>query len=134
MLPLLILVATILLTASFIGLTAYEGRHAVRLFDERRAALDHVVRRVQFIIEHVDFAAFLEEAVRHLAHRIAHDSVHLSLQLVRAVERLLTRVVRSFRSREGGGVPRESTRAFVKTLSDFKEQLKAVTPEVSEIQ
>lgn len=82
--------------------------------------------------------AFVREEVRRLAARISHDLAHLSLQAVRTTERLLTRLVRHLRSRHTidtiDTVPRENVREFVKTLSDFKSQLKGTHPEVGEIQ
>lgn len=131
---LVILLATTALCIGFVVLTVYEAEHGMRFFGERRARFDKQIGRIAFIIEHVDFAAFLYDEVRHLAHSVAHSIAHLSLQSVRAIERLLTRLVRSFRAKEASLVPRESTREFVKTLSNFKEQLKATTPEVPEIQ
>lgn len=132
MAALILILLAIALLVGFVALTAYETEHGTRFFEAQRAQLDRHVERIVFIIEHVDFAAFLRDEVRHFAHRVGHAIVHLSLQAVRAAERLLTRLVRSFRAREATtAAPRESTRAFVKTLSDFKEQLK--TPEVPEI-
>ncbi|MBU6214391.1 hypothetical protein KGM48_00905 [Patescibacteria group bacterium] len=130
---LLLILGTIALLGGFIAMTAYETGRGSRFFSARRARLDRLVERISFIIEHVDFAAFLRDELRHLAHRIGHDIAHLSLQIVRAIERILTRLVRSFRVREAGSAPRESTRAFVKTLSDFKEHLKATAPEIPKI-
>jgi hypothetical protein len=76
----------------------------------------------------------LSELTRHFAERVAHDSVHISLLAVRAVERLLTRAVRHLRAEHSvSAPPRESSREFVQTLSDFKEQLKATPPEVPDI-
>jgi len=87
---------------------------------------------MEFILENVDLGAFLRDEVRNAANRIGHAIANLSLQAVRATERLLTRVVRYLRVRhEVSAAPRESTREFVKTLSDFKENLKA--PEVPDI-
>lgn len=134
MFPLFLILATIVLLAGFVALTVYEKEHEVRFLRERRERLDRVVERAVFIIEHVDFAAFLRDEIHHLARRVGHDVVNLSLQIVRAIERLLTRLVRHFRARQADVEPRESTRAFVKTLSDFKEQLKASPPEIPEIQ
>jgi len=51
---------------------------------------------------------------------------------VRAVERLLTRVVRYLRTRQAvDAQPRGTTREFVQQLSEFKGQL--VRPEVPEL-
>ena len=129
-----VLTALILLGA-FFALTHYETRRGMRLFAPLRTRLDRDVERVEFVLTHVDLAAFLRDELRRVAHRIGHDIVHLSLQVVRAVERLLTRLIRYFHTRQAvDTTPRESTRAFVKTLSDFKSRLKATHPEISDIQ
>lgn len=110
----------------FLVLTQYENRRGRRFFSERRDRFDASVRRIEFILEHVDFAAFARDEIRRAMNQIGHASAHLSLQSVRAVERLLTRLVRHFRSKHDVAVaPRENAREFVKTLSDFKENLKA---------
>jgi hypothetical protein len=118
----------------FLVLSDYEMRRNVRLFARGRARLDEQVARIEFIIAHVDFAAFLREEVHHISHRIAQEVVHLSLQTVRAVERLLTRVVRHLHMQHAiDPMPRENAREFVKTLSDFKGSLKATHPKVPDI-
>ena len=125
-----ILIAFALLVGFFI-LTQYEVKHDMRFFGVGRARLDTNVERIEYILAHVDFGAFVREEVRHAMDRIRHAAAHLSLQAVRAIERALTRVVRYFRARhEERAVPRESTREFVKTLSDFKDGLKATHPDI----
>ncbi|MFA5942696.1 MAG: hypothetical protein WC798_03435 [Candidatus Paceibacterota bacterium] len=122
------------LLVGIFAMTGYEARRGVRLFAPYRTRLDEQVDRVEFILTHVDFSAFLRDLIRHIAHRIAHDSAHLSLLAVRAVERSLTRVVRYLRTRRAIDIPpRENAREFVQTLSDFKDQLKATPPEIPDI-
>lgn len=121
----------------FVALTQYESRRGFRLFAHARAELDAQVGRIEFIVEHVDLAAFVREEAHHAVNRIGHWVAHLSLQVVRAVERFLTRLVRHLRRRNEETVaPRENAREFVKTLSDFKETINAVHPEIdaSEVQ
>ncbi len=130
---LLLIFATIALLAGFVAITTYETGHGMRFFNAERTWLDRQTERVSFIIAHVDLAAFLREEIQHFVQRIGHDIVHFSLQFVRAIERFLTRLVRTFRSREANVAPRESAREFVKTLTDFKEQLRATAPEIPEI-
>ena len=125
---------TLVLLAGFLVLTRYETEHGARVFAPLRARLDRDVERIAFVLTHVDLGVFLRDEIRHFAHRVGHDSVHLSLQVVRAIERLLTRLVRYFRTRQtDDAVPRESTRVFVQTLSDFKVHLKTTRPDVSEM-
>ena len=129
----LIFVTTALL-AGFLVLTRYEERRGSRLCEKQRARLDRQAARAAFVLSHVDLAAFVRDEVRRAAGRIGHDSVHLSLQAVRAVERLLTRIVRDLRARHTIDVtPRESSRPFVKTLSDFKDRLKAARSKVPDV-
>ena len=132
---LLFILITLGLFGGFFVLIQYEARRGARLFEEKRIRLDRNIERIAFVIEHVDLGAYLRDEVRHLVGRVSHDIAHLTLQAVRAVERLLTRLVRYLRSRHAvHTLPRENAREFVKTLSDFKGTLKATHPEVSDIQ
>ena len=131
---LLFILGTLALLAGFFALTWYEERRGVRVYAARREHLDRQVARVEFILENVDLAAFLRSEVYRAASRIGHDVVHLSLQAVRTAERTLTRLVRDLRARHDiDTAPRESSRPFVKTLSDFKDRLKATRPEVPDV-
>ncbi|MCR4275989.1 MAG: hypothetical protein NUV90_01255 [Candidatus Parcubacteria bacterium] len=122
------------LLGGFFVLTNYEARRGVRVFAAHRVRLDHSIERVEFILQHVDFGSFLRTEVRHLIARASHDIAHLSLQAVRATERLLTRLVMHLRSKHAvDTAPLGNVREFVKTLSDFKGGLKATHPEVREI-
>ncbi|OGG78586.1 hypothetical protein A3A36_01850 [Candidatus Kaiserbacteria bacterium RIFCSPLOWO2_01_FULL_52_12b] len=122
------------LIAGFFILTWYEAERGVRFFAAQRSRLDQNVERISFAFAHIDFGAFLREEMRHLIVRISHDIAHLSLMVVRAVERLLTRLVRRLRTpRALDTAPRDSAREFVKTLSEFKGQLNATHPEISDI-
>ena len=123
------------LLAGFFALTWYESRRGTRVLADSRAHLDAYVERIEFVMHHVDFAAFLRTEVRSLVRRAGHEITHASLQAVRAVERLLTRAAKHLRVQHPiDAAPRESAREFVKTLSDFKVQLKTTRPEISEIQ
>jgi len=128
---LIFILITFGLFIGFFALTKYETSHGVRFFADERTNLDKRVAHVEFILEHVDLAAFARDEVRRLVARVSHDVAHLSLQAVRAAERLLTRLVMHLRTRRAvDTAPRENVREFVKTLSDFKGTLKAVHPEV----
>lgn len=125
---------TLALLAGFFALTNYETRRGMRVFEAERAHLDRTVERVEFILQHVDLGAFLRDEIRRLIARLGHDIAHLSLQAVRSTERVLTRLVRHLRSRHTvDTTPRETARPFVKSLSDFKDRLKATRPEVPEL-
>jgi hypothetical protein len=128
---LIFLLISFALLGGFFALTHYETSRGVRVFAHHREKLDARVRHVEFIFQHVDLAGFLRAEVRAFATRVGHDVAHLSLQLVRVVERLLTRVVRYLRSKHMiDEAPRENAREFVKTLSAFKDDLKGKHPDV----
>jgi len=114
------------LLAGFFALTHYEARRGVRVFARARTDLDQKVARAEFILSHVDFAAFARDEMRRAGTLIGHTTVHISLQTVRAAERILTRLVRHFHAqKEVDAAPRETARPFVKTLADFKGRLNA---------
>jgi len=134
MLYLIFILASFVLLVGFFALTDYETRHGVRFYAVHRERLDHSIERFLFISEHVNFAEFLRDEVRHFAGRIGHSVVHFSLIGVRSVERVLTNLVRRLRNHpEIDTAPRETAREFVKTLSDFKDGLNATHPEISDI-
>lgn len=124
---------TLALLAGFLVVTEYESRRGARVFASKRDALDAKVARAEFILEHVDFWAFVREEFLRIAHRLGHDIARLSLEAVRAIERLLTRLVKRLRMHrlmlEEDTAPRETTRPFVKSLSDFKDRLKKAAKE-----
>lgn len=130
---LILVIAAVALLAGFFALTRYEARRGIRFYAPQRERLDQSVERIEFILAHVDLGEFLRSEIRHLVSRIGHDAAHLSLLAVRFVERLLTRLVRRLRADpEVDTAPRETAREFVKTLSDFKDNLKATHPEISD--
>ena len=129
---LIAVLVSLALLAGFVSLVQYETKSGARLFALKRAQFDAHVERIEFIVEHVDLLAFAQDEVRHAMTRLGHAVAHLSLVAVRAVERLLTRLVRHLRiQHEDEVAPRETAREFVKTLSDFKDGLKATHPDIS---
>jgi len=136
MIQLTLILLSLVLAVGFGVMLTYESRSGARLFGAERSALDARVDHAVFILTHIDFVAFVREEGKHLLARIGHDSAHLVLQSVRAVERLLTRIVRALRAHRAQReeAPRETSRAFVKTLSDFKGDLAASRPkEIGEL-
>jgi hypothetical protein len=126
--------SAILLFAAGTLCMAVESYRGVRLFEARRSAFDAFVGRLEFIAAHVDLVAFARDESLHIGRTVAHDIAHGSLQSVRATERFLTRVVRHLRSQRSlPAEPRESSREFVKTLSDFKGHLTAHRPEMPDV-
>lgn len=89
-----------LLLIVFLALTVFEARSGRRVLAARRYAFDAKVSRYAFIIAHVDWGAFSADIVRTWIERATHDIAHGALIAVRALERTLTRVVRTLRSRQ----------------------------------
>lgn len=128
------ILTTLVIFFSFLILTWYEKKRGVRFLEALRAHFDRQVERIEFIFVHIDLSAFLRDMVHHSARRVALDSTRLSLQSVRAVERLLIRLIRRFHMHQSlNAAPRGNARAFIKTLSDFKNNLKTVRPDVLDI-
>ena len=135
MIHLIVIGIALVLAGGFLVLNAYEKTLAERYYEEYRARLDKEVKRLTFILTHVDFAAFAREESHRIAGKISHYVAHLTLQAVREIERLLTRLVRYLRVHHQVEVrPAAEAREFVKTLSDFKERLKDTMPEVAPVQ
>jgi hypothetical protein len=132
---LVFLLVSLLLLVGFFALTWYEDERGARYLAPHRERLDAHVKRAEFVLTHVDFNAFAREEARRLVTQTGHRLAHFSLQLVRGVERLLTRLVRHLRTEHAVEVrPSGEAREFVKTLSDFKDRLKDTMPEVPPIQ
>ncbi len=132
---LVFIVITIALTIGWVALLRYESRIGIRYAVLHRANLDAKVERIEFLLAHVDFVSFLREETHHLMNRIGHDIVELTLRVIRAIERFLTSIVRTLRTRQTVATHpqdvRGNAREFVKKLSEFKEQLRR--PEVPDI-
>jgi hypothetical protein len=90
---------SILLFAGFLLLTYLESSRQFRLMPASRAKLDRHVKRVAFVVSHVDWSAFIGQLVRNAAEIIVHDVAHATLLVIRALERLLTRIVHGLRTR-----------------------------------
>lgn len=134
MLNLIFILTALTLFVGFFALTRYEARRGVRFYAQYRDRLDRFAERTEFIVENVNLGEFLRDEIRHFVGRIGHAAVHFSLVVVRAVERILTNLVRRLRTHPAiDEAPRETAREFVKTLSDFKGSLNATHPEISDI-
>lgn len=133
MTPLILVGATMGLLAGFLGLTQIEAKTG-RRYGAWRTKLDEFVDRMLYIYTHVDLAEFVRDEVRHHIGRTGQAGLHLALTVVRWVERTLTRLMRYFRAHPDVNVaPRETAREFVRTLSDFKEELRTTPREISDI-
>lgn len=97
---LILIAAPLVLLALFLAVTAYEGRRGRRLaLSGPRYLFDKKMERAAFIVQHVDWGAFLNDLTKSGAERLLHDLAHSTLIAVRAVERELTSLVRTLRAR-----------------------------------
>lgn len=97
---LLLILVPLALLGLFLGLVAHEERAGRRiLLPGRRHHFDLKASRAFFVIQHVDWGAFLNDLTRTSAERLIHDVAHSTLLGVRFAERHLTRLVRALRAR-----------------------------------
>lgn len=89
-----------LLLGGFLILTALEAKHGARFLERTRGALDERVASVSAAVRHPGFRATVTEGLQDIAAHGVHEVVHGFLVLVRGVERMLTRLVRSIRARQ----------------------------------
>lgn len=113
------------LLGAFLALTHYETTHGVRFFGTIRGRFDKKVARAAFIINHVDWPALISHMTKTVLARIAHDIAHTTLIIVRILERVLTRVVKSLRTRrESVDVVRDHKRFDLRaSLAQFRSTL-----------
>lgn len=105
---LITILASLLLLTGFVAWSWLETRQGFRVLAGPRRRLDSKVARTVFVIQHIDWAAFFAHVARASAERIAHDAVHATLIVVRTIERMLTRNIRSLRERVQANVPEEA--------------------------
>lgn len=91
------------LLGGFLLLTMYEGRKQTRVLGGARSAFDARIAKISFIASHVNWSEFLGEFVRTGASNVIHMLAEGTLAAVRALERLLTRIVRYLRGRRDKG-------------------------------
>lgn len=96
---LIAVIAAFLAFAGFLLLTLYEAKRGTRFFASARYRLDRKAGKLFFVAGHVDWGAFTAHLTRTTFTTVAHDLAHGSLVAVRAVERFLTRAVRTLRLR-----------------------------------
>ena len=128
------ILATLVLLAAYILALVLEARRGARFGARYRERLDQLVVQTEFIMAHVDFTSFFRSEAKRLGLYAIHESAHLALQAVRAVERFLTHVVKRLRLHPEAPLPEgASARHFVRTLSEFKGHLDTTRPEMSEV-
>lgn len=109
----------------FFVIVVIERRRGHRYFDTVRRKLDADTSRMFYVLEHVDWPAFFAHITKVSLERIAHDMVHGTLILIRAVEKSLTRAIRVLRERVAhqdgvkveGFQLKETMRQFRKSLT-----------------
>ena len=99
MIYLLLILASIALFAAFLSLTIVAARTGTRVLAPIRTKLDKNVSRVSFVLTHVRWGSFISQLIQGFFERVLHDVAHVTLILVRFVERQLSNVVRYLRER-----------------------------------
>lgn len=89
----------------FLVWVSIEERTGKRLLASRRYVLDSKIDKATFIAEHVDWGAFAHDLTRTSFERALHDIAHGTLLGVRALERELTQLVRTLRTRRDTPLP-----------------------------
>ncbi len=110
----------VLLLGGFLVFVGFEERSGRRFLAGRRYKLDSRVERTAFILRHVDWGAFSADVARSSIERTIHDIAHGSLIAVRALERFLTRVVRTLRTRRDVPLPPPSVSRTTATVTYLK--------------
>lgn len=82
-------------------LVSFERRRGLRVAGVLRNGLDARVARISFIVTHVDWGAFTRHLLGTAFERVLHDTAHVILQIVRSIERVLTREIKNIRERRG---------------------------------
>ena len=125
-----VIFAAFILFIAFIGMLVIEVRRGRRFFEVYRLRLDRFVGQGMLLVEHVDLAGFIREESIRLLRRATHDMARFGLTSIRAIERLLIRLVQRLRAAESQLTrpTQESTRSFVRTMAEFKGQLEATRP------
>jgi hypothetical protein len=99
MLYLILILGSVLLFAVFLGLTIVEARSGKRMLAPQRAKLDKIIAQYTFVAKHVDWTGFIESAAQSAFERVIHDVAQAVLICVRFIERQLTGLVRTLRTR-----------------------------------
>jgi hypothetical protein len=97
-----LLVAILVVAAALLGflfLTSVERKRGRRFFEGVRETLDTKVESATAYVSSTDARASLKKTVRSTIDHVAHEVVHAILQVVRFVERTLTRITREIRGR-----------------------------------
>ena len=122
-----IILSSLLLLVAFVLWAHFETTRGFRVGASVRKRLDRQVARTGFVLTHIDWHAFTRHVTRTTLERVAHDVVHTTLVVVRAVERTLTRLIRSLRERvakhEPSAEPVEGSQ-LIATLIRFRKSFR----------
>ncbi len=120
MLYLILILASIGLFAAFLGLTVLEARSGTRVLASQRTKLDKIIAQYTFIAKHVDWGAFVKSALQSAFERVIHDVAQVSLICVRFLERQLTGLIRTLRTRRPNMLaPKPSRTPMLVQMSRF---------------
>lgn len=124
---LIVILGSLFVLVSFVLWAHLETTRGFRVGGPLRKRLDRHVSRTGFVLTHIDWHAFTRHVARTTAERVAHDIVHTTLVVVRAVERTLTRLIRSLRARvathEPSAEPVEGSQ-LIATLIRFRKSFR----------
>ncbi|MDB5266145.1 MAG: hypothetical protein JWM39_858 [Parcubacteria group bacterium] len=125
MLYFIFLPITFALLVLFLLLTFVEAKSGMRMFSGTRDKFDARIGRASFVLRHVDWGAFVNDVTRTFFERALHDIAHGTLMVVRFVERVLTRIVRSLRMRRERILPQASFEPKTSRISETMTYLKS---------
>lgn len=128
---LIAVLGSLLLLASFLLFSSLETRYGFRVLSGPRKRFDRQVARVTYVAQHIDWGGFIAHIVKTMAERVAHDLVHTSLLIVRAVERILTRLIRVLRERVASRVsdePPVEGSQLIATIIRFRKSFRREQP------
>ena len=116
MIFIILIALSLILLGGFLLLVSFERGRGLRVMGDWRNVLDRKVARASFIARHVDWGAFVKHLASTATERVLHDVAHVVLRLVRNMERLLTRAVKSLRERRGLAASEDAPEGKVNAL------------------
>jgi hypothetical protein len=128
---LIAVLVSLLVLASFLLFSSLETRYGFRVLAGPRRRFDRHVARATYVARHIDWSGFIAHIVKTTAERIAHDIVHTTLLVVRAVERILTRIIRVLRERVASRAtdePPVEGSQLIATIIRFRKSFKRELP------
>lgn len=112
--------STLILLGAFFGFLAWERKRGVRLFDVYRSALDEKVLRSYHRLVVGEIPASWRRIAFDFLHKTAHKAVVVSVEVLRAVERPLSKLSHRMRTRPPS-VEGKEVSAFLKNIAPEKK-------------